>query len=133
MTNPKDTQDEITDLQEFLKNMKPAKPGKVSVGARRQAQMNPSPVKPTRPRFVGNGTDLIVNDDGLGTGNDKYIRFQNANISDMNIARVKDGFTEVTLKLIVYGGFDTKVVDIPSHIPTDQHGRYVQGVFDAKR
>jgi hypothetical protein len=39
----------------------------------------------------------------------------------------------LTLEMTMHDGFDTKDVPLPSHIPADQHARYVQGVFDAKR
>ncbi len=87
-----------------------------------------------RPHIIAmNGNDLIISDEAPGMNQNRYIRFSNVSISEVMTERGQDAFTTATIKLNVYGGFDTKIVDIPDHIPGDQWARYVQGVFDAKK
>ncbi len=87
----------------------------------------------TKPRIMANGTDLILSDDGPGIINNKYIRFKDATMVDMSINRSQDAYTQLTVTFNVYAGFDTKNIEIPNYLPVEQHPRYVQGVFDAKR
>lgn len=86
-----------------------------------------------KPRILANGTDLILSQEQPGAIKNRYIRFSDTQVTDMSISKGQDSYTQVTIKLDVYGGFDTKLVDIPPHIPVEQHPRYVMGVFDAKK
>jgi hypothetical protein len=84
-----------------------------------------------RPRFVANGNDLILSINNTpGKEKNEYIIFKNANVKEMGIKSSINEYVEITLTISAYDGFNTKVIELPKHIPVEQHARYVQGVFD---
>lgn len=92
---------------------------------------NPAAGKPLtkQPRVIANGDDLILLDISAGSEN-MYFIFRDFNVNDLNIQVCQDNFPTMSLTGRSYGGgVEGRQINIPTHIPVDQHVRYIQGVF----
>jgi hypothetical protein len=83
-----------------------------------------------QPRVIANGSDLILLDISSGSEN-MYFIYRDFNVSDMNIEIHQDNFPCISLTGRAYGGgVECRQINVPDHIPIEQHARYIQGVFD---
>ena len=83
------------------------------------------------PRIMADGKNLIVHDIGVSSIN-RYIRFKDVNISDINITKSMNDMNTVGISLGCVE-MDMKTIEIPSHIPVEQHAMYISGVFNGSK
>jgi hypothetical protein len=90
---------------------------------------------PHEPRIISNGTDLIIRDIGSCSKHYKegslYHCYKDLHITDIKTKSAVDCFTNIIINGNSLDGVISKRIKIPEHIPTDQHVRYIQGIFDS--